>query len=195
MRRKISVQLEEQIVERLQVAAERPGASKAAIIETALERFLNPDAEAIDAASLLRRLNWMSGQLEQLERNLKIVNETVALHAQYHLSVTPALPQSQQRDACALGLERFEIFAAQVGRRVHLGTPLMRETMDRLSATSPHLFARELEMGAPLGSPSVPSVHGAVASTVADAEPKPAAAVGEDGSKRGFPGRAHSPAR
>jgi predicted DNA-binding protein len=189
MSRKISVQLKEQIVERLQVAAERPGASKAAIVEAALERFLNPDSETIDAAVLLRRLNWISGQLEQLERNLEIVNEAVALHAQYHLSVTPPLPQSQQRDACALGLERFEIFAAQVARRVHLGTPLMRETMDRLSATSPHLFARE-QVGAPLGSTSAPSAHGAAASTVADAESKPAAAVGEGGSKRGFPGMA-----
>lgn len=195
MSRKISVQLKEQTVERLQVAADRPGASKAAIVEAALERFLDPDSETIAAAALLRRLNWISGQLEQLERNLEIVNEAVALHAQYHLSVTPPLPQSQQRDACALGLERFEIFAAQVARRVHLGTPLMRETMNRLSATSPHLFARELEVSAPLGSPSAPSAHGAAASTVADAEPKPAAAVGEGGSKRGFPGTASGPTR
>ena len=105
-----------------------------------------------------RRLNWMSRQLEQLEHDLRIVNETVALHARYHLTVTPPLPDSQQRAACALGLERFEVFAAQVGRRVHLGTPLMRETMDRLSTTNPDLFARDIEEDVPLGAPiQIPS--------------------------------------
>ena len=29
------------------------------------------------------------------------------------------------------------MFAAQIGRRLHLGTPLMRETMDRLTTTNP----------------------------------------------------------
>ncbi len=191
MKRKIGVHLSEQILDRLEAAAERPGASKAAIVEAALERFLNPDAESIDDATLLRRLNWMSGQLEQLDRDLRIVNETVALHARYHMTVTPPLPQSQQRAACELGLERFEVFAAQVGRRVHLGTPLMRETMDRLSVTSPDLFARDLEEGAPLGSPSAQSDQNAAASTVADAKPALSAAAREDGSNGGFPEEGH----
>jgi len=188
MKRKISVQLSEQIVDRLETAAERPGASKAAIVEAALERFLSPETETIDDATLLRRLNWMSGQLEQLERDLRIVNETVALHARYHLTVTPPLPQPQQRAACALGLERFEEFAAQVGKRVHLGTPLMRETMHRLSATRPDLFAPDVEKGAPLGTPSAETDQDNPAATVVDKEPELSAAAREDGSNGGFPG-------
>jgi predicted DNA-binding protein len=189
MKRKISVQLSEQVVERLEAAAEQPGASKTAIVEAALERFLNSDAETIDDATLLRRLNWMSHQLEQLERDLRIVNETVALHARYHLTITPPLPQSHQRAACILGLERFEVFAAQVGRRVHLGTPLMRETMDRLSATSPGLFARGVEQGAPLGTSSPDSDQDVPASTVVETQPELSAAAREDGSNGGFPGQ------
>jgi Ribbon-helix-helix protein, copG family len=188
MKRKISVQLSEHVVERLEAAAQRPGASRAAVVEAALDRFLDPAAETIDDATLLRRLNWMSGQLEQLERDLRIVNETVALHARYHLTIAPPLPQSEQRAACVLGLERFEVFAAQVGRRVHLGTPLMRETLDRLSATSPDLFARNVEEGAPLGAPSAKSDQDVPASTVIDAEPKLSPAAQEDGSTGGFPG-------
>jgi predicted DNA-binding protein len=195
MKRKISVQLSEQVVERLEAASQRPGASKAGIVQAALERFLSSDAESVDDATLLRRLNWMSRQLEQLERDLRIVNETVALHARYHLTVTPPLPQSHQRAACVLGLERFEVFAAQVGRRVHLGTPLMRETLDRLSATSPDLFARDVEEGAPLGAPSPDSDKDAPASTVMDAEPELSAAAREDGSNGGFPGKGHNPSR
>ena len=135
----------------------------------------------------------MSRQLEQLEHNLKIVNETVALHARYHLAITPPLPPSQQRAACALGLERFEEFAAQVGRRVRLGMPLMRETMERFSATGPDLLARDIEKAAPRRAASADSEQDIPASTVVDGEQELPAAAREDGSNGGFPGNGHNP--
>lgn len=194
MKRKISVQLSEQVAERLEAAAQRPGANKTAIVEAALARFLDPDDDTSDHAALLRRLNWMSRQLEQLDRDLRVASETVALHARYHLTVTPPLPVPDQRAACVLGAERFEVFAAQVGRRVHLGTPLMRETMDRLSTTNPDLFARGIEEGAPLAQfadpePDVP------ASAVVNEEPDLSAAAREGGSNGGFPGESPSSSR
>ena len=45
MKRKVTVQLSEQVAEQLEAAAEQRGTSKAAIVESALERFLNPDAK------------------------------------------------------------------------------------------------------------------------------------------------------
>ena len=189
MKRKVTVQLSEQVAERLEAVAEQRGTSKAVIIESALERFLNPDAESMDDVTLLRRLNWISRQLEELERDLRIVNETVALHARYHLTITPPVPQAQQRAACALGQERFEAFAAQVGRRVHLGTPLMRETMDRLSVTNPDLFVRDIEEGAPLGASSPDAYQDDPVSTAVDAEPELSAAAREDGSNGAFLGQ------
>jgi predicted transcriptional regulator len=184
MKRKVSVQISEQVVERLETAAQEPGTSKSAIVEAALEQFLNADTS--DAA-VSRRLNWMSRQLEQLERDLRIVNETVALHARYHLTVTPSLPSAEQRAACALGVERFDVFAAQVGRRVHLGTPLMRETMDRLSTSNPELFARSIEEGIPLAAAQQKPEPDSPASSVADERPEQSAAAQEGGSNRCFP--------
>src|SRR6202790_4942214 len=109
MKRRLTVQLPEQLVERLEAAvAEQPGQSKSGIVEAALDQFLSADAD--DDTALPRRLNWMSRQLEQLDRDLRIVNETVPLHARYNLTVTPPLPNSQHRAACVLGLERFEAF-------------------------------------------------------------------------------------
>jgi hypothetical protein len=196
MKRKISVRLSEEIVERLEAAAQRPGASKTTIVESALDRFLDPGAETVDNATLLRCLDCMSRQLEKVEHDLRIVNETVAFHARYHLAITPPLPRSQQRAACALGLERFEEFAAQVGRRIHLGMPLIQETMERLSAASPDRLAREVEEGAPLGAAAADSEQDVVpASTVVNAEPELPAAAGEDGSNGGFPGNGHNPPR
>ena len=193
MKRKISVRLSEEIVERLEAAAQRPGANKTTILEAALDRFLDPGAVTIDDATLLRRLDDMSRQLEQLEHDLKIVNETVALHARYHLAITPPLPQSQQRAACALGLERFEEFAAQVGRRVRLGIPLMRETMDRLDTRGPHLLARNIGEDAPLGAANAGSDQDVAASTAMDESQRLPAAAREDGSSGGFPGNGHNP--
>ena len=195
MKRKISVQLSEQVAERLEAAAQRPGANKTAIVEAALARFLDPDGDARGDAALLRRLNWMSRQLEQLDRDLRVVNETVALHARYHLTVTPALPIPDQRAACVLGAERFEVFAAQVGRRVHFGTSLMRETMDRLSTTNPDLFADDIEEGAPLGAQFTDPEPDVRASTVVNEEPELSAAAREDGSNGGFSAEGPSSSR
>jgi hypothetical protein len=117
---------------RLAAAAKRPGTSKSALVEAALAQFLGSDDET-DNIPVDRRLSLMSLQLEELDRGLRIVNETVALQARFHLAVTPVLPAADHRAACVLGSERFDEFAAQVARRVRLGTSLMQETMDRLS--------------------------------------------------------------
>jgi hypothetical protein len=192
MKRRLTVQLQEELVERLEAAAERPGQNKSAIVEAALALFLSTDS---DHAALPCRLSRISHQLEQLERDLRIVNETVALHARFHLTVTPALTSSQHGPACVLGLERFEAFAAQVGRRVHLGTPLMRETLDRLGADNPELFAHDIEGGVPLGTPAGDPEPNTVPSVCADAELEHPAAAPEGGSPRCFRKQGGHPSR
>jgi len=132
MKPRIGVYLSEQMAARLAAAAKRPGATKSALVEAALAQFLGSDDET-DNIPVDRRLSLMSRQLDELDRGLRIVNETVALQARFHLAVTPVLPAADHRAACELGSERFDEFAAQVGRRVRLGTSLMQETMDRLS--------------------------------------------------------------
>ena len=131
MKPRIGVYLSEQMAARLAAAAKRPGTSKSALVEAALAQFLGADDDTNDLP-VDRRLSLMSRQLEELDRGLRIVNETVALQARFHLAVTPVLPAADQRAACVLGSERFDELAAQVRRRVQLGTSLMQETMDRL---------------------------------------------------------------
>jgi len=95
---------------------------------------LGSEDDFSDTVTLARQFAAMSGHLEQLDRNLRLVNETVALHACFHLAVTPLLPAAAQEAACALGAERFEEFAAQMEKRVDQGLPLIQETIDRISA-------------------------------------------------------------
>jgi len=186
MNSKICVHLSQQVTERLEAAAKRPGATKSTIVEAALDRFLNPDGEATDRGMHLHPLEWINRQLEQLDRELRIVSETVALHAQFHLTVTPPLPTSQHHSACAVGRERFEIFAAQVGRRVQLGTSLMHQTICRLRAVSPDLFASVLVEDTSLGTQTTDCNPHAPASTAANENSKFSAAAREDGSNAGF---------
>jgi hypothetical protein len=139
MKPRVGVYLSEGMAARLAEAAKNPRATKSALVEAALDRFLGSDDDVSDTATVAH-LAGLSRQLEQLDRNLRIANETAALHARFHLAVTPLMPAGEQGAACALGAERFEEFATQVGRRVDLGVPLIRETLDRVSATRTNSF-------------------------------------------------------
>jgi Ribbon-helix-helix protein, copG family len=191
MKPRIGVYLSEQMAARLAAAAKRPGATKSAIVEAALAQFLGSDDET-DNIPVDRRLSLMSRQLEELDRGLRIVNETVALQARFHLAVTPVLPAADQRAACALGSERFDEFAAQVGRRVRLGTSLMQETMDRLSTPKREVHSRGLCEGTleKCSSTHEPDFR---ASNPVGTELEHSTAVREGGNLLNFPGKAGIP--
>src|SRR6202035_4759150 len=125
-RRKVTVRLSEGVCGRLDVATDRPGVGKSILVEAALEHFLNP-APSVEAV-MRERLDDMHARFDDLERNMRMIAETVALHARYHLTVVSPLPESQQREAILLGDERFKVLAEQVDRRVRGRRPLMQET-------------------------------------------------------------------
>jgi hypothetical protein len=154
MKPKLSVYLSDNVAERLALAASRPGTNKSAIVDTALDRFLNPERDQSGDAALVRRLDRMSRQLDRLDRDLSITAETVALFIRYYLTITPPLPSGDQDAARALGRQRFEIFVAQIGKRIASGGRLVADVMERVSVSNPDLLVRNLEEGAPLGQPA-----------------------------------------
>ena len=192
MKPRVGVYLSEGTAERLAEAAKRPGATKSALVEAALDRFLGSEDDIGDTATMAHHFAGLSRQLERLDRNLRIANETAALHARFHLAVTPLVPAAAQGAACALGAERFEEFAAQVGRRVDLGIPLIRETIDRGSAVRADAFASDPAEEEPLSARSTTYEPSVPASTAVDDASAHIAAVREDGSNGGFPGRTGS---
>jgi hypothetical protein len=185
MKSRICVYISEEAAARLLAEAQRRGVSKSFLVRAALDQLLGgAGCEAIDHGAMMRRLNWMSRQLENVDRDLRVVNETVALHARYHLTVTPPLSPPIRQAACKLGAARFDEFAAQVGRRVHLGTPLMRETMQRVSESSPHLFS-DHQGGVAVDPPSGDdNAHDDMPTGIT---PEHAAAASEGGSNNTFP--------
>ena len=152
MKPKLSAYVSDSVSERLELAAKRPGTNKSAIVDAALDRFLNPERDTSGDAALIRRLDRMSGQLDRFDRDLSVMAETLALFIRYYLTITPPLPSGDQDAARALGRERFDMFVAQVGKRVASGGRLVADVMERISISRPDLFTRSIEEGAPLGA-------------------------------------------
>jgi MFS family permease len=184
MKPRVGVYLSEGMAARLAEAAKNPRATKSALVEAALDRFLGSDDDISDTATVAHHLAGLSRQLEELDRNLRIANETAALHARFHLAVTPLMPAGEQGAACVLGAERFKEFAAQVGRRVDLGVPLIWETIDRVSATRTnpctHAEGESSDTGSTVHEPDVQA-----SSNVDDAS-LPIAPIREDAARLGF---------
>jgi hypothetical protein len=181
--RKVTVRLTEEVCEQLQAATERPGVGKSMVVEAALERFLSPRAPVEDLVG--QRFDDMHARFDCLERDMRMIAETVALHARYHLAVMPALPQSRQHEACLLGDERFKVLAEQVDRRVRQRRPLMQETIDRLNSRDrgglePATSADTLRDPEPEHNDQKP------ASEDVDVEHASSAAAGEGGSNSYF---------
>jgi len=133
-RRKVTVRLSEGVCGRLDVATDRPGVGKSMFVEAALEHFLSPAPSVADLVQ--KRFDQMHARFDRLEHDMRMMTETVALHARYQLAVTPPVPQERQREAILLGDERFKVLAEQVDRRVRQCRPLMQETIDRLNPKS-----------------------------------------------------------
>jgi hypothetical protein len=87
-------------------------------------------------AQQTRKITIQLSECIFLRTDIAMIAEIVALHARYHLTLTPPMPPSKQDEACVLGLERFKAFAEQVDRRVRFGRPLLQEAIDRSGNSS-----------------------------------------------------------
>lgn len=97
MKKKISLQLSDAIVEKLKTAAAERGVNRAIIVEKALERFLG---ETDGAAMPVDHIERIDEQLKSIQSELKAINETVTLHARYNLATTSLM---RGADQCSTG--------------------------------------------------------------------------------------------
>lgn len=182
--RKVTIRLTENLHKQLEAAAERPGVGKSMVVEAALERFLTPESPVDELVRV--RFDEMGARFDRLERGLRMLAETVALHARYHLSVMPSLPQTEQREACVRGDERFRVLAEQVDRRIRTGRPLMQETIDRLNQVGLGELDRSIETDAGAASEPGASNQKVSPQSRVDVNRESSAAAGEGGSNSNF---------
>jgi predicted transcriptional regulator len=131
--------LDDELTERLEALAAKPGSSKSAIVADALRAYLaRRGARELDDM-LKVRLDKLSAHLGRLERDLQIVMESLGLFIRFQLMVTAPLPEADQAAARALAQDRFQAFIDQVGRRIAGSRSLSHDILDRTTPpeTSP----------------------------------------------------------
>lgn len=122
------------------IARQRHG-GKSALVEEALRANLAPERHPGVEDGLARRLDDLSKSVATIRRDVAIATETLALFVRYYLTITPPLPQSEQEPARLLGRERFQVFVAQIGRRLASDQRLVSEVLETIAANEPDLFA------------------------------------------------------
>ena len=115
---RLQVRLGEKAETLLSRAAERPGVTKASIVEAAIVELLNPKEDSQEYAALIKRLDKLTRAMERLADDASAQTETLALYILYYLCITPPLPERNRAAAEALGQKRFERFISQVGDRL-----------------------------------------------------------------------------
>ncbi len=120
MKSRHQIYLDDDLAAQLDQQGAKPGATKSAIVADAL-RFFWARRAAGELDDLLKvRLDRMSRSMARVERDQKILLESLALFVRYQLTVTAPLPDAD-RAAQAVGRERFERFVDQVGRQLAQG--------------------------------------------------------------------------
>jgi len=131
-KKRYSVLLPQELAERFERIAGLRHGSKSAIVEEALDRRLNPEKYPFIGDALLRRLDEQSRTIATLKRDTVIVAEMLSLFVRYFLTITPPLGEREQQPARALGKERFQVFVAQIGRRLNLAEGTVRTHLSRI---------------------------------------------------------------
>jgi len=127
MKEQFTVYLEPDLMRALTEYAERRGKPRSLVAEAAIASFLSPDAAERQEATLARRLDRLTRQMERLERDVGISAETIALFIRFWLMATPSLPEQTQAAARAKGAERFQGFMQALGRQLAKGPSFIRE--------------------------------------------------------------------
>jgi len=125
------------------VAQQRHGA-KSALVEEALRASLEPRQHEGLEEGLARRLNELNKAVARQTGDQTVATETLALLVRYFLTVMPPIPESDQESARLMGRRRFEIFIAEVGRRVAEGRRHTAEVLQAVPLEQPDLFATAL---------------------------------------------------
>lgn len=145
MKDRVTLTLKPEIFERLKLVANYRKGAKSALVEEALERYLNPERRRLLDDAALRRLDTVSKQVSTVARDVAIATETLSLFVRYFLTITPPLPQPEQEAARALGRQRFEVFVAQVGARLGSDRRLVSEVLESIATHNPDLFGKAVD--------------------------------------------------
>lgn len=106
--------------------------TKTEIVEEALSRFFDPEANLVLEQRLLRRMDAFDERQSEIERDTALCLETLAHFVFYWLTRTEPIPEGERDAAHALGQRRFDHFIQQVAKKLSYD----RGVLARFLATS-----------------------------------------------------------
>lgn len=112
---RLSVYLDQPIMEALSEFAARRRQSLSLIAEAAISSFVSPEQST---ESLIRRLGKLERHLQKMERNSLITSEALMVYVWYWLLATPASPEHSQAAVRASATERYDTFMETLGQRL-----------------------------------------------------------------------------
>lgn len=122
--RRLNIRVTEALAKQLEREARLHGVTMTAIVETAIERYVDTEAAEPPEALILRRLDRMDRNQAKAERDLAVASETLQHFILYWLTVTPPVMEGERDAAQALGRRRMDHFASQVARKVNAQSAL-----------------------------------------------------------------------
>jgi predicted transcriptional regulator len=132
MKPRQNIYLDDDLNKHLETLASKPGSSKSAIIRDALTAYLARRGTKELQDTFSKRLDEISKQINVVERQERILIESLALFIRFHLGMLPALPESDQAAAHALGTKRYQSFITQVSRLLANGKNTGAEILELL---------------------------------------------------------------
>ena len=123
---RLNLRLRADLLRKLEVATRRPGLTKNAVIEQALEEYFEPATRYGLEERLLRRLDDFEVRQGEIERDVAMSLEATGQFILYWLTRTDPIPEGEREIAHALGQRRFDHFIAQVARKLMDGNGLSK---------------------------------------------------------------------
>ncbi|HWH59563.1 MAG TPA: CopG family transcriptional regulator [Terriglobales bacterium] len=133
MKPRQNIYLDEELNKHLDTLAAKPGSSKSAIIRDALTAYLARRGAKELQDTFSKRLDEIGKQLNTIERQQRILIESLALFIRFHLGMVPTLPEAEQATAHALGTKRYKAFISQVSRLLAQGKNTGAEILELLN--------------------------------------------------------------
>lgn len=134
---RLNLRLCPDLLARLEAETRRPGVTKNAVIEKALDEYFQPAIRLRLDERLLQRLD----KFEIRQGDVALSLETLGQFVLYWLTRTDPVPEGERETAHALGQRRFAYFIEQVARKVRRGGGLAGQ----LGMTPPAEAAHEAD--------------------------------------------------
>lgn len=120
--RRLNIRVTETLAKQLEREARLHGVTMTAIIEAAIQRYVDDEAAEPPEALILRRLDRIDRSQANAERDMAEVVETLKHYVLYWLTVTQPVPEGSRDAAHALGRRRMDHFSSQVARSLQAHT-------------------------------------------------------------------------